>query len=151
MRASARSTVSGQLPAWRYYQANATHLAPGDGELTYDISNALITVQKTEGMFQFYVQAGLYSFPTVGNPYDKANDQNSFLGPVPVAYAKLQLTRRILGLSRQAADAGRRRTGVHAPEHQHRARPVVVAGAGVEPRRAGELCQRSALDRRVVE
>ncbi len=44
-------------------------------------------------MFQFYVQAGMYSFPTVGVPYDKADDQSSsFLGPVPVAYAKLQLT-----------------------------------------------------------
>lgn len=85
-------TVSGQVSGLAFYQSNATHLAPGDGQTEFDIDNALITVQKSDGMFQFYIQAGLYSFPTVGNPYDKANDTNSFLGPVPVAYAKLQLS-----------------------------------------------------------
>ena len=84
--------VSGQVSGLAFYQSDATRLYPGDSETYLDVSNALVTVQKSDGMFQFYVQAGLYSFPTVGNPYDKANDQNSFLGPVPVAYAKLQLS-----------------------------------------------------------
>ena len=84
--------VSGQLSGLAYYQSDATHLTPGDASGYLDVGNALVSVAKTDGMFQFYVQAGLYSFPTVGFPYDKANDQNSFLGPVPVAYAKLQLT-----------------------------------------------------------
>lgn len=84
-------TVDGQLTGLAFYQSNADHLAPGDATSYLDIDNALISVAKTDGMFQFYVQAGLYSFPTVGNPYDKANDQNSYLGAVPVAYGKLQL------------------------------------------------------------
>jgi hypothetical protein len=84
--------VSGQLAGLAYYQSDATHAATGDAQDFADISNALIAVAKTSGFFQFYVQAGLYSFPTVGNAYDKASDQNSLLGPVPVAYAKLQLT-----------------------------------------------------------
>lgn len=85
-------TVSGQASGLAFYQSNATNLFPGDEETELDVDNALITVQKSDGMFQFYVQAGLYSFPTVGIPYDKAEDQNSFLGPVPVAYGKLQLS-----------------------------------------------------------
>src|SRR3569832_2152289 len=84
--------VSGQVSGLAYYQRNATNLFRGDVELTFDGDIALVTVQKSDGMFQFYVQAGLYSFPSGGVPYDKANDQNSFLGPVPVAYGKLQLT-----------------------------------------------------------
>jgi hypothetical protein len=82
-------TVSGQVSGLAFYQSNATHLAPGDATSYLDIDNALVTVQKSDGMFQFYIQAGLYSFPTVGNPYDKANDTNSSFGPVPVAYGKL--------------------------------------------------------------
>ncbi len=43
------------------------------------------------GWLQFYVQAGNYSFPTVGTPYTKssANTPATF-GVVPVAYLKLQ-------------------------------------------------------------
>ena len=85
--------VSGQVSGLAFYQSNATNLLPGDDETALDLDNALITVSKTDGLFQFYVQAGMYSFPTVGVPYDKASDQtSSFLGAVPVAYAKLQLT-----------------------------------------------------------
>src|ERR1700761_2795858 len=72
---------SGQVSGLGFYQSNATDLLPGDDESALDVDNALIPVQKSDGMFQFYVQAGLYSFPTVGVPYDKATDQNSFLGP----------------------------------------------------------------------
>ncbi len=85
-------SVTGQISGLAFYQSNATKAYPGDATTWGDADNALITVQKTDGTFQFYVQGGLYSFPTVGNPYDKANDQNSFLGPFPVAYGKLQLS-----------------------------------------------------------
>ena len=84
--------VGGQASGLGFYQSNSTDLFPGDDETEFDIDNALVTVQKSDGLIQFYVEAGLYSFPTVGVPYDKASDQNSFFGPVPVAYGKLQLT-----------------------------------------------------------
>jgi hypothetical protein len=84
--------VNGQLSGLAFYQSNAEKAAPGDSETWADIDNAMISVQKTSGFFQFDVQAGLYSFPTVGNPYDKASDQNSAFGAVPVAYGKLQFT-----------------------------------------------------------
>ncbi len=85
-------TVSGQLTGLAYAQSNASHTQPGDASASLDLSNALITVQKSSGFLQFYAQAGLYSFPTVGQPYENSSSQNSLLGPVPVAYAKLQFT-----------------------------------------------------------
>ncbi|HEY2034923.1 MAG TPA: outer membrane beta-barrel protein [Rhizomicrobium sp.] len=85
-------TVGGQLSGLAFYQNNATHLYPGDSSTYLDLDNAMVSVAKTDGFFQFYVQAGLYAFPTVGIPYDKSSDQNSFLGAVPVAYGKFQLT-----------------------------------------------------------
>lgn len=84
--------VNGQLSGLAFYQTNATHLAPGDSDTFLDADNALLSVAKTDGTFQFYVQGGLYSFPTLGNPYVKADLVNSaLLGPVPVAYGKIQM------------------------------------------------------------
>ncbi len=85
-------TVGGEVSGLAFYQSNPMQASRGDNETSFDADNAMVTVQKSDGMFQFYVQAGLYSFPTVGQPYVKANDQNSFLGAVPVAYGKLQLS-----------------------------------------------------------
>lgn len=82
--------ISGQLSGLAFYQNNAVHAYPGDNETTFDVDNAMVTVSKTTGMFQFYVQGGDYSFPTVGVPYDKSSDQNSFFGAVPIAYGKIQ-------------------------------------------------------------
>jgi hypothetical protein len=66
---------------------------PGFDRSKADISNAQITVQKTDGMFQFYVQAGQYSQPYLGVPYFKSSDATKLnFGNVPVAYLKLQLT-----------------------------------------------------------
>ncbi len=59
-----------------------------------DISNAQATLQTTEGLFQFFLEPGLYSFPTVGVPYNPvrmANAQNFFTG-LPVAWGKIAPT-----------------------------------------------------------
>ncbi len=83
--------VGGAVTGMTYYQSNPTKAAPGDFASYMDLTNAQITVQKTDGWLQFYVQAGNYSFPTVGAPYTKSsiNTPASF-GVVPVAYLKLQ-------------------------------------------------------------
>lgn len=85
--------VTGAVTGLAQYQSNATHLASGDGSSTLDLSNGWVAIQKTDGLVQFYVQAGLYSFPTVGSPYEKSEDitQDTF-GYVPIAYLKLQLS-----------------------------------------------------------
>ena len=58
-----------------------------------DVSNAQVIAQKTDGLFQFYVQAGMYSFPALGTPYVSAwRTTGDTFTPVPVAYAKLAPT-----------------------------------------------------------
>ncbi len=57
--------VSGQLTGLAFLQSNPQHEFPGDSDHTLDLTNGQIEVQKTDGLIQFYVQAGLYSFPTV--------------------------------------------------------------------------------------
>ena len=55
-----------------------------------DISNAQVFVQKVDGVAQFFLDAGAYSFPTVGVPYTTAGNTNSAtFGALPVAFVKL--------------------------------------------------------------
>lgn len=54
-----------------------------------DVSNAQIFVQKVDGAFQFFLDAGAYSFPTVGVPYAYAgNTMTATFGALPIAFAK---------------------------------------------------------------
>ncbi|MGX9981655.1 outer membrane beta-barrel protein [Methylobacterium fujisawaense] len=63
-----------------------------DLENRVDFTNLMVTLQKADGPFQFYVQAGLYSFPLLGFPLYSSFDQNTqFFGPVPIAYGKYQI------------------------------------------------------------
>jgi hypothetical protein len=56
----------------------------------FDFTNAMVTVQQDDGPVQFVVQAGLYSFPTVGTGYTKSTNQpEATFGYAPVAYVKL--------------------------------------------------------------
>jgi hypothetical protein len=64
---------------------------PGDDVTRADLSNGQIFIQKTDGWFQFYVQAGAYNIPALGTPFLATDKTMSDLfGPVPVAYLKLQ-------------------------------------------------------------
>ena len=58
-----------------------------------DLSNAQIEIQKNDGVFQFYVQAGTYNFPSLGAAYVSSSrlTHNTFEF-VPVAFIKLQPT-----------------------------------------------------------
>jgi hypothetical protein len=65
-----------------------------DGRLNktsaFDVSNGMVTVQKTDGVVQFVVQAGLYSFPTLGTSYTTSTRSTTDLfGAVPVGYVKI--------------------------------------------------------------
>ena len=63
-----------------------------DLENRVDFTNLMATVQKADGPLQFYVQAGLYSFPLLAYTLYSSFDQNSaFFGPVPIAYGKYQI------------------------------------------------------------
>ncbi|HXC31210.1 MAG TPA: outer membrane beta-barrel protein [Verrucomicrobiae bacterium] len=55
-----------------------------------DVSNAQIFIQKTTGVFQFYLQGGAYNVPVLGVPFAKTGPSTTGLfGPFPVGYVKL--------------------------------------------------------------
>lgn len=79
--------VNGILSGMGIWQDN--HV-PGDNPTQAALSNGQLWVQKTDGWFQFYIQAGAYNLPDLGAsfiPTDKTI--GDFFGPVPLAYVKL--------------------------------------------------------------
>ncbi len=69
------------------------HAVPGDHGSFGDISNGQVIVQKVDGVFQFFVQAGIYSTPSLGVPYVRASRLNeATYGPVPQAFIKIAPT-----------------------------------------------------------
>src|SRR3982074_1268026 len=79
--------VTGALSGLALVQSNPV---PGDHLFRGDVSNGQVIVQKPEGLFQFYVQAGIYSLPALGTPYVSAwRTTGDTFTPLPVAYAKL--------------------------------------------------------------
>ena len=79
--------VTGAVTGIGYLQNNES---PGDKESRADVSNAQVFIQKAEGLFQFFIQAGGYSIPTIGAPYAEAEDVTpSTFGVVPQAFVKI--------------------------------------------------------------
>jgi hypothetical protein len=69
--------------------ASGNHIAADDSTQAA-LSNGQIFLQKTEGWWQFYVEAGAYNILSLGTPFLKTETAVSDLyGPVPVAYLKL--------------------------------------------------------------
>jgi hypothetical protein len=64
---------------------------PGDKSTQETLSNGQVFIQKTDGWFQFYIQAGAYNIPDLGVPF-LATDKtvSDLFSPVPVAFVKLQ-------------------------------------------------------------
>jgi Putative beta-barrel porin-2, OmpL-like. bbp2 len=85
-----KTYVTGVLSGLGLVQTNPL---PGDKNGQIDVSNAQIMIQKTDGLVQYYVQAGAYSIPALGTAYITAGKANSdFFGPVPQAFIKLAPT-----------------------------------------------------------
>jgi len=84
--------VSGALSGMVMGQSNAKEI-PGDRDGYMDLTNGTVTLQKTDGWFQWYVQAGAYSYPTLGAPYTNASNTGSAtFGAVPQAWGKVVLS-----------------------------------------------------------
>jgi hypothetical protein len=85
--AAGKVYVTGAVTGLAYYESSPTY----DPASNVDVSNAQVFLQKTDGWLQFYAQFGLYSLPTIGQPYTKAvwATPNNF-GYMPVGYVKLQ-------------------------------------------------------------
>ena len=78
--------VTGALTGLAFVQSNA---ASGDRDSRADVSNGQVIVQTTDGVVQYYVQAGGYSFPTLGTPYLTASKNvDAYYGLVPSAFLK---------------------------------------------------------------
>jgi len=80
--------ANGIITGFGMWQGN--HV-PGDSNTQAALSNGQIFLQKTDGWFQLYVQAGAYTVPALGTPFLQTDKTLSELyGPVPVALVKLQ-------------------------------------------------------------
>ena len=63
---------------------------PGDNSTQAALSNGQLFLQRTDGWFQFYLQAGAYNIPALGTPFLATGKAVSDLyGPLPVAFLKL--------------------------------------------------------------
>jgi len=81
-------SVNGIVSGFGMWQGN--HL-PGDSNTQAALSNGQVFLQKTDGWFQFYVQAGAYIIPSLGVPFINTDKSISALyGAVPEAFVKLQ-------------------------------------------------------------
>src|SRR5579872_2186388 len=64
---------------------------PGDKDTQVGLSNGQVILQKADGVFQFYLQAGMYNIPALSAPFLQTDKTVSNLyGPVPVGFVKLQ-------------------------------------------------------------
>jgi hypothetical protein len=81
--------VNGILNGFGMWQGN--HV-PGDDPTQAALSNGQVFIQKTDGWFQFYLQAGAYTLPSLATPF-LATDKTmtNFYGPVPQGFVKLQV------------------------------------------------------------
>jgi hypothetical protein len=73
------------------------NILPGNRATLADLSNGQVFVQKVDGIFQFYAQAGAYSIPALGVPYTSAalatfgssSPAGNLWGWFPMGYAKI--------------------------------------------------------------
>ncbi len=78
--------VTGVLSGYSYGQDHPST----DSQQDADVSNAQIFLQKTDGLVQFFVQAGAYNIPALGTPFLTTRDTvSSFFGALPQGYVKI--------------------------------------------------------------
>jgi hypothetical protein len=79
--------AGGAVSALAFAQSNPTSV---NDDSHFDISNAQMFLQKTDGLLRFFVQGGGFSIPALGASYFEAdNTTNDAFGVIPVAYATL--------------------------------------------------------------
>jgi len=70
-----------------------SHPAPADHTWLADLSNGQVFINKADGAVQFFLQAGYYSIPALGVPYQRAEQATPALfGAIPQGYLKFALT-----------------------------------------------------------
>ncbi len=84
--------VDGALTGLGIWQNHASRIG-SDSDSRFDLSNAQVFVQKTDGLFQYFIQAGMYSLPALGTPYVNSHQTTQLTyGWVPQGFVKLAPT-----------------------------------------------------------
>jgi hypothetical protein len=79
--------VNGVVSGLGFFQ---NHAVVGDPYNRIDVSNAVAIIQKADGLIQYCLQVGGYSFPIVGSPYiNMTKSVNRLYGVLPEAYIKI--------------------------------------------------------------
>jgi hypothetical protein len=82
--------VIGALSGLASWQDNPV---PGDREARADLANGQLFVQKTDGWFQFYADAGTYTLPSLGTPFmSVGHTAHDTYGYLPQAWLKIAPT-----------------------------------------------------------
>jgi hypothetical protein len=82
--------VGGNVSGFGDLQDNSVS---GDRNFRWDVSNAQVFVQKTDGLIQFYLQAGDYDILSLGAPtFSSGKYTSNTFTALPVGYLKLQFT-----------------------------------------------------------
>jgi hypothetical protein len=75
--------VTGAVSGLGLWQNN---IFPDQEHSLASLSNGQVFLQKTDGLFQYFLDVGAYTFPVLGAPYfSTATTVGDFFGPVPVA------------------------------------------------------------------
>jgi hypothetical protein len=79
--------INGAVSGMGVFQNNGV---AGNNPQEGAFSNAMIFFQKTDGWFQFYVQAGAYDVVSLGSPFiSNSSTIDNLWGPVPTAFGKV--------------------------------------------------------------
>jgi hypothetical protein len=83
--------VNGILDGFGMWQGD--HV-PGDSNSQAAVSNGQVFIQKSDGWFQFYLQAGVYTIPALATPFlSTQKTVTDLYGPLPVGFLKLQVAK----------------------------------------------------------
>lgn len=88
-------TINGAVTGGVLVQDNPGFLPTGgrDKHVVGDLMNGQVFIEKTDGVFQFFIDAGAYSFPALGTPYlPTAKATNANFGAIPIAFVKIAPT-----------------------------------------------------------
>lgn len=79
--------VTGILSGFGYWQDRPSS---SDQAARADVSNGQVFIQKTNGLVQFFLQAGAYNLPALGTPFlSTRNTISDYFGALPEAYLEL--------------------------------------------------------------
>ena len=80
-------TINGAVTGFGLWQDNPSF---GDKHSRFDLTNGQVFIEKTDGLVQFFVDVGAYSFPALGTPYlPSAKATNANFGAIPEAFIKI--------------------------------------------------------------